>query len=356
VTLFAWTKDAAGDISALVSQNVTLPDLIPPGIPIGLTAQPISSSEIDLSWNNSFDDEFGFVAGYTVSRDGVAIGTTTQLIFADTGLSPSTAHTYAVEAFDNSGNYSGATTASATTNSAPVVYYGGGSGGGGGGAPAYIYPPASTTATSTLAIPAAYLALKYGVTNSTVHSLQEFLNAHDFKVALTGAGSPGHETSYYGPATLAAFNKLKASLGTTTSSICPIGLTCTLNTPASVTVRCPPGFTCKPNNLATGISTSLIASSTIKASLFTRQLSPGMRNADVTNLQRFLNSQGFPIAKSGAGSVGHETNYYGPATANAVSKFQEYYSKDILIPYGMNKSTGQVGPATLKKINALIAQ
>jgi len=46
--------------------------------------------------------------------------------------------------------------------------------------------------------------LKFGDTNSTVKKLQHFLNSHNFLLSVTGPGSLGSETSYFGPATYRA--------------------------------------------------------------------------------------------------------------------------------------------------------
>jgi hypothetical protein len=32
-------------------------------------------------------------------------------------------------------------------------------------------------------------------------------------------------------------------------------------------------------------------------------------------------------------------------------KYQEYYAKDILVPFGLMKGTGYFGPSTIKKVN-----
>ena len=55
--------------------------------------------------------------------------------------------------------------------------------------------------------------LKTGMTGEEVRQLQRFLNARGFAVALTGAGSPGQETDYFGPATRSALAKFQAAHG-----------------------------------------------------------------------------------------------------------------------------------------------
>jgi hypothetical protein len=89
---------------------------------------------------------------------------------------------------------------------------------------------------------------------------------------------------------------------------------------------------------------------------FTRSLSQGMSGSDVFALQRFLNrSADTRVAVSGAGSPGLETQYYGPATAAAVSKFQVKYRSEILTPSGLLNPTGFFGPSSRAKANALCA-
>ncbi len=71
---------------------------------------------------------------------------------------------------------------------------------------------------------------------------------------------------------------------------------------------------------------------------------------DVKYLEIFLNNNGFPLASSGFGSIGQETEYYGGLTKQAVSKFQQYYS--ILNPYG--NPTGYFDTATRHKVNQIL--
>jgi chitodextrinase len=90
------------------------PDITPPSIPGNLSATPISTSQINLTWNASMDNVS--VAGYQVFRNGLQIATTTVTNFSNTGLATSTTYTYYVTAFDGSGNFSGqSATVSATT-------------------------------------------------------------------------------------------------------------------------------------------------------------------------------------------------------------------------------------------------
>jgi peptidoglycan hydrolase-like protein with peptidoglycan-binding domain len=87
---------------------------------------------------------------------------------------------------------------------------------------------------------------------------------------------------------------------------------------------------------------------------FNSNLAPGASGPDVLALQKFLNrSADTRVAISGAGSPGLETQYYGPATAAAVSKFQVKYRAEILTPAGLVSPTGFFGPASRAKANAL---
>lgn len=56
--------------------------------------------------------------------------------------------------------------------------------------------------------------LYLGMTDGDVHALQQYLNKHGYQVAPAGQpGSAGFETSYFGPATKAALQKLQAVHG-----------------------------------------------------------------------------------------------------------------------------------------------
>lgn len=85
-----------------------------------------------------------------------------------------------------------------------------------------------------------------------------------------------------------------------------------------------------------------------------RPLGQGSTGLDVLRLQQFLNtSSDTRLAVSGAGSPGLETQYYGPITANAVSRFQAKYRAEILSPLGLVNPTGYFGPASMSKANRL---
>lgn len=55
---------------------------------------------------------------------------------------------------------------------------------------------------------------------------------------------------------------------------------------------------------------------------FATDLAVGAESPDVRILQKFLNTLGFVVAQTGAGSPGFESEYYGRATAAAVARFR----------------------------------
>src|SRR5436190_1770572 len=75
-----------------------------PSTPAGLEATSVASTRVALAWSPST----GSVAGYTVYRDGAAIGTARPdtTIFLDPGVMPSTTYTYSVDAFDLANDHS----------------------------------------------------------------------------------------------------------------------------------------------------------------------------------------------------------------------------------------------------------
>jgi hypothetical protein len=85
----------------------------------------------------------------------------------------------------------------------------------------------------------------------------------------------------------------------------------------------------------------------VQKSGFTKNLHIGMKDVDVFELQRALNSLGFVIAQTGPGSPGNETQYFGPLTVQALSAFQK--SKSI------SPSYGYFGPLSQAAIRAAIA-
>jgi hypothetical protein len=89
-------------------------DASKPSVPTGLTANAVSSSQIDLNWSASTDNVG--VTGYKVYRGSAYLKSVAGTSASDTGLSPSTIYNYQVSAYDAAGNESAqSSTASATT-------------------------------------------------------------------------------------------------------------------------------------------------------------------------------------------------------------------------------------------------
>lgn len=80
--------------------------------------------------------------------------------------------------------------------------------------------------------------------------------------------------------------------------------------------------------------------------VFTKNLSIGMKSPDVKALQQCLIYEGLLPSDCATG-------LFAGRTFAAVRAFQEKYESEILTPNGLTAPTGLVGPATIKKLNAL---
>ena len=118
------------------------------------------------------------------------------------------------------------------------------------------------------------------------------------------------------------------SLGTVSVPGCPVGFVCTLNPVSTIVVA---------------TSSYSLASTLPQAIMFSRNLQLGMTGNDVKHLQIFLNAKKFTISQNGAGSPGHETIYFGPATKSALIRFQK---ANNIIP-----AVGYFGPITRAIVN-----
>jgi hypothetical protein len=118
------------DQGPLVNPFGALTDTSAPSIPTGLTASPISSSQINLSWTASSDpDNTASQITYNVYRGGVKVGAGAAGVtsYSDTGLAANTTYSYSVSASDPSGNTSAqSASVSATTQgitAAPIHWW-----------------------------------------------------------------------------------------------------------------------------------------------------------------------------------------------------------------------------------------
>ncbi len=93
------------------------------------------------------------------------------------------------------------------------------------------------------------------------------------------------------------------------------------------------------------------------AELFVSDLRLNSQGEEVKLLQEVLNTDSHTIVSpSGAGSPGNETVFFGQKTKEAVIRFQEKYSNQILTPLGLSRGTGIVGFNTRKMLNEIKGQ
>jgi len=91
-------------------------DNIPPTAPSALKVLSTTSSQASLTWTGSTDNVL--VAGYDVLSGGKVVATSPGTAATVSGLSPSTAYSFTVEAYDEAGNLSTASNAVTATTTA----------------------------------------------------------------------------------------------------------------------------------------------------------------------------------------------------------------------------------------------
>jgi chitodextrinase len=114
-------EDAAGNTgpSSNEAGATVQSDTAAPSRPTGVTGTATARSAT-LSWTAA-SDNVG-VSGYRVFRNGVDVGTTASASYTDSGLTPATAYTYTVIAYDAADNRSPVSDpATVTTAAAPAV-------------------------------------------------------------------------------------------------------------------------------------------------------------------------------------------------------------------------------------------
>ena len=165
-----------------------------------------------------------------------------------------------------------------------------------------------------------------GDVGSTVQKLQTFLKEKGYSI-------PKKEKGVFGVATERALGQFQLSHSETG------GMTGTLNAQTRSVI----------NNLLA--QKGMVLGSTIEAPFLTN-LELSMISPDVRRLQKFLNAQGYTVAISGPGSVGQETDKFGPATLLALKRYQEAYATAILTPAGLVRGTGMFYGSTRAYVNS----
>jgi chitodextrinase len=97
------------------------PDVTPAGVPTNVTAQTVSSSQINLSWSASSDPQSG-IKSYGIYRNNTLVANTGATSYSDIGLSAGTTYSYQITAINGEGLESARSAAvSATTGPASPV-------------------------------------------------------------------------------------------------------------------------------------------------------------------------------------------------------------------------------------------
>ena len=199
--------------------------------------------------------------------------------------------------------------------------------------------PSTTTTTSTSTGVSKFhftRNLKLGMSGNDVKKLQEFLNSNTFKVAMTGVGSKGNETEYFGNLTKQALIRFQNHYRS--EVLTPVGLTQGTGYFGQSTIKFANSFTGTTSQEETDVQAN------IASPLFNRGLKRGMTNDDVRRLQQLLAT--LPNIYPEAIVSG----YFGSLTEKAVQRFQLEYN---VVKDSSDVGYGYVGPMTRGRLNGI---
>ncbi len=190
--------------------------------------------------------------------------------------------------------------------------------------------------------------LTIGSVGADVRALQSMLNTLGFIVSTTGAGSPGAESAYFGEKTRQALIRYQEA-----NSITPAFGYFGPRTRAHIQGQAQGQPTAPVEEVRSFVDTATeeeqqpaptVSTVAEEATSFTRDLTIGSEGADVKALQKMLNTLGFIVSTTGAGSPGAESVYFGEKTRQALIRYQEANS--------ITPALGYFGPRTRAHIQA----
>ena len=224
-----------------------------------------------------------------------------------------------------------------------VTSSGGGGGGGGGGIIDSTPPPPIFSLLATSGNKSVTLSWKNPATSSDFSRVKLTRKVYGV-ISLETTLYEGTAESYTDSAVLNNVSYLYSLSTRDSSSNYSLPKIAILTPSAPIATTTPPvPPVLPPNNLCVPLPS------------FTRSLVVGDDHPSVKLLQIYLNANGYTISQTGAGSPGNETTYLGNRTAAALSRFQERYASDILVPNNLTKATGNFGVSTRAKLNALLS-
>lgn len=124
VARLSWSSPS--QVKQIIPQSQLYPAVTAPAAPSNLTANAVSTSQINLAWTDNANNETGFRIERSLNGSSFTEITTVGAnvtTFNNTGLAASTAYFYRVRATNSGGNSAYSNTASATTQAASSTLY-----------------------------------------------------------------------------------------------------------------------------------------------------------------------------------------------------------------------------------------